>query len=156
MGPYPSPGNGAERKKAIAMINDHAIKKLFAEYEKAFAHLDIERSAGFFADTFISAGPAGAIAQSKAEFLKMASQAAAFYRSVGQNSAKILGSEEVPISNEYSMVRIHWGATSRKTGDRLIEFDVTYFVQKIGPEPKIIMFIAHQDEKKAMQELGLV
>jgi 7-cyano-7-deazaguanine synthase in queuosine biosynthesis len=37
-----------------------------------------------------------------------------------------------------------------------IEFDVTYFVQKTGPEPKIIMFIAHQDEQKAMEEMGLL
>ncbi len=41
------------------------------------------------------------------------------------------------------MVKVHWGVTFRKTGDRLVEFDVTYFVQKTGAEPKIIMFIAH-------------
>lgn len=43
-----------------------------------------------------------------------------------------------------------------KTGNKLIEFDVTYFIQRIGPGPKIIMFIAHQDEERAMKELGLV
>jgi hypothetical protein len=109
-----------------------------------------------FADTFISAGPRGAIASSRAEFLKMADQAAGFYRSIGQTSARILSLEETPISNEYSMVKVHWGVTFRKTGDRLIGFDITYFVQKTGPEPKIIMFIAHQDEEKAMEELGLL
>ena len=64
--------------------------------------------------------------------------------------------DEIPISNEYSMVKVRWGVTFRKTGNRLIEFDVTYFIQKTGPEPKIIMFIAHQDEEKAMKELGLL
>ena len=135
---------------------DPSIKKLFAGYEAAFAALDVRKQAGYFADTFISAGPGGAIAQSKAEFLKMADNAAAFYRSVGQTSARILRIEEVPISNEYSMVKTHWGVTFRKTGDRLIGFDVTYFVMKTGPEPRIIMFIAHQDEQKAMDELGLL
>lgn len=138
------------------MVKDLSIKKLFAEYEKAFAALDLERSAGFFADTFISASPRGAIAQSKAEFLKLASQAADFYRKVGQTSARIISMDETPISNEYSMVKVHWGVTFKKTGDRLIEFDVSYFVQKTGPEPKIIMFIAHQDEQQAMQEMGLM
>jgi ketosteroid isomerase-like protein len=133
-----------------------SVKKLFEEYEKAFAALDIEKTAGFFADAFISAGPRGAIAQSKAEFLKLSHQAAEFYKSVGQTSAKILSMDETPISNEYSMVKAHWGVTFEKTGDKLIEFDVTYFVQKTGPEPKIIVFIAHQDEQKAMQELGLL
>ena len=138
------------------MIMDESVKKLFAEYENAFAELDFKRSAEFFADTFISAGPRGVIAQSKAEFLKLAHQATAFYKSLDQTSARILSADETPISNEYSMVKVHFGVTFRKTKDRLIEFDVTYFVHKIGAEPRIIMFIAHQDEQKAMQELGLI
>ena len=86
----------------------------------------------------------------------MATKAAEFFRRVGQTSAKILSIDEIPISNEYSMVRVHWGVTFKKSGNRLIEFDVTYFIQKTGPELKIIMFISHQDEEKAMKELGLL
>jgi hypothetical protein len=135
---------------------DPAIRNLFTAYEAAFSALDMRKSAEFFADTFISAGPRGSITSSKAEFLKLADQAAAYYRSVGQTSAKIFSLEENPITNEYSMVKVHWGVTFKKTGDLVIEFDVTYFVQKTGPEPRIIMFIAHQDEQKAMEELGLL
>ena len=86
----------------------------------------------------------------------MADQAADFYRRVGQTSARIISADEVPVSNEYSMVKVHWGVTFVKTGERLIEFDVSYFVYKSVPNPKIIMFIAHQDEQQAMQELGLI
>lgn len=138
------------------MIKDESIKAIFAEYEKAFASLDFKKSAGFFADTFISAGPRGVIAQSKAEFIKLANEAADFYRQVGQTSAKIISADETPISNEYSMVKVHWGATFKKTRDILIEFDVSYFIFRSVPEPKIIMFIAHQDEQQAMRDLGLV
>ncbi len=133
-----------------------AVKKLFAEYEKAFNSLDVEKQVPLFAEHFISAGPRGSIAQGSDEFARMAGKAAQFYRSVGQTSAKILSMDETAISREYSMVKVHWGVTFEKTGNRLIEFDVTYFIQKTGPEPKIIMFIAHQDEEKAMKELGLL
>jgi hypothetical protein len=133
-----------------------SIMKLFAEYEKAFNALEVEKQVPFFAEHFISAGPRGSIALGRDEFAKMASKAAEFYRNVGQTSAKILSMDETEISREYSMVKVHWGVTFKKTGNRLIEFDVTYFIQKIGPEPKIIMFIAHQDEEKAMKELGLL
>ncbi len=105
----------------------------------------------FFAEHFISAGPKGSIAVGRDEFAKMASSAAEFYRSVGQTSAKIVSMDEVAISNEYSMVKVHWGVTFAKTGNRLIEFDVSYFINKTGSEPKIIMFVAHQDEEKAMK-----
>ena len=133
-----------------------AIKKLFKDYEKAFSELDIERSADFFADTFISAGPNGTITNSKAEFLKSASQASNFYRSVGQKSAKILSLNKQLITNQYSLVKVHWGVTFEKSGDKVIEFDVSYLLQKTETEPKIILFIAHQDEEKAMRELGLL
>jgi uncharacterized protein YndB with AHSA1/START domain len=138
------------------LLESEPIRRLFAEYEKAFTALDMEKSAEIFADTFISAGPRGAIAQSKADFLNRAHQAAEFYRSAGQTSAKILSMQETIISNEYTLVKVHWGVTFRKTGDKLIEFDVSYLVQKIGAEPKIILFIAHEDEEKAMKELEAV
>ncbi len=138
------------------MILDTSIKKFFSKYETAFSELDLEKQAGMFADTFLSAGPRGTIAQSRKEFHEMAEKAAEFYRSVGQEYVKILSLRETPISNEYSMVKVHWGAKFQKTGDSLIEFDVSYLVQKIGGEMKIILFIAHQDEQKAMEELGLL
>lgn len=138
------------------MIHDPALKKLFAEYEEAFSGLDTKRSAQFFAESFISAGPKGTIAQSKDEFIKMSEKAVEFYRSIGQESAKIITADEMPISGEYAMVNVHWGVRFQKTGDKLIEFDVSYIVQRIDGSPKIILFIAHRDEDAAMRELGLM
>jgi hypothetical protein len=89
------------------MINDPSIKKLFEEYEKAFRELDIQKNAEFFADAFISAGPRGSIAQSKTEFLTKAKQASDFYKSVGQESAKLISADEMPISDNYSLVKVH-------------------------------------------------
>jgi hypothetical protein len=132
-----------------------ATLKFFKEYERAFNALDVEKQVPLFAEHFISAGPRGSIAQSRDEFANMASQAAEYYKSVGQTSAKILSMNETAISKEYSMIKVHWGVTFKKTGDRRIEFDVTYFIQNPETNPVIIMFIAHQDEEKAMKDLGL-
>ncbi len=138
------------------MVATELIKIFFSEYEKAFSELDLKKSAEFFADTFLSAGPNGTITNSKAEFLKEAHKASEFYKTVGQQSAKILTLNETLITDQYSMVKVHWGVTFHKTGSRLIEFDVSHIVQKVGLAPKIILFIAHQDEQKTMQELGLM
>jgi ketosteroid isomerase-like protein len=134
---------------------DKAIEKLFSEYEKAFNALDIHKNAELYTDTFISAGPRGAIAHSKEEFLRLAEQAVEFYQKAGRVSAQILSMEESPISNEYSLVKTHWAARFKKNGDKTMEFDVSFIVQKSRPDPRIIMLIAHQDEQKAMEELGL-
>jgi Domain of unknown function (DUF4440) len=136
-------------------MNTTRLEQFFAEYEKAFNRRDIKKSAELFADTFISAGPKGVIAQNKEEFLKKAGQASEFYKSVGQTSAKIISEKFFPISDQYSMVAVHWGVTFQKTGNKLIEFDVSYIVSEIKNDPQIILFIAHQDEEEAMKKLGL-
>ena len=136
-------------------MNTARIETLFLEYEKAFNNLDSRKNARVFADTFISAGPKGTIAQSKKDFLEKAAQASEFYKSIGQTSAKICSKNIMPISDQYVMVTVHWGVTFEKTGDELIEFDITYIVQLID-EPRIILFIAHQDEEEAMKKLGLM
>jgi hypothetical protein len=132
------------------------LKKFFAEYEAAFQDLDIERQAPLFADTFVSAGPKGVIAQTKAEFLKLAGQGAAFYKSLGLHSAKILWMQEFPISKNYTMVNVHWGVKFFKTGDTPIEFDVSYLVHIDGTDCEIILFISHEDEQESMKKLGLI
>jgi len=137
-------------------MDNAQIEKLFIEYERAFNDLDVKRSAEFFPDTFSSAGPKGTIAQNKKDFLKKAEQASAFYRSVGQTSAKIISKNIIPISDQYTMVTVHWGVTFRKTGDKLIEFDVSYIVYQPEDEPSIVLFIAHQDEQEAMKKFGLL
>jgi len=136
-------------------MHTEKIEKLFSEYEKAFNALDMRAIAHHYADNFISAGPKGTIAQTKEQFLKMSEQAGEMYKSLGQNSAKILSKRIGTISKEYYMVTVHWGVTFEKTGNKLIEFDITYFVYLTSGEPKIIMFISHQDEEEEMKKLGL-
>lgn len=132
------------------------LKTLFRKYEDAFSRLDGRAQAELFDGSFMSAGPKGAIASGREQFIGMADQAADFYRKVGQKSARILHAKETAIGPDYSLATLHWGVTFEKTGDKVVEFDVSYIVRKTGGDPKIVMFIAHEDEDKAMQELGLV
>lgn len=136
-------------------MNQSKLDQLFINYEKAFDKLQLDQIAKLYADSFISAGPKGTISNNKQEFLQKAEKASSFYRSVGQNSAKILSKYQLSISDEYTLVTVHWAVTFEKTGDRRIEFDVSYIVQHTDDEPKIVMFITHQDEEEAMKKLGL-
>jgi len=134
----------------------NTIKKLFEDYEKAFNKLEVEKQVPLFAEHFISAGPKGSIAQGREDFLEKSKKAAGFYHKVGQTGAKILSMKETQISNEYVLVTVHWACTFEKTGNKPIEFDVTYLIQDTEEKPQIILFIAHEDEEKAMKELGLL
>ena len=131
------------------------LDTLFKDYETAFDKLDLKTISGYCADSFISAGPKGSIAQSKKEYEKKAEQVIQFYRSVGRKSARIISKRVMPICNEYSMVVVRWGVTFEKMGTKQVEFDVSYIVQETDIDPKIILLISHEDEGAAMKKLGL-
>lgn len=132
------------------------IQKLFANYEAAFDKLDLEKQAELFADSFIMAGPHGAVSQSKTEFLQKASTAVAYYKSVGHTGAKIFSIDEEPVSREYVKVKAHWGVSFEKLGDKLVEFDISYVIFTGDNTPKIILAITHEDEQEAMKKLGVL
>ncbi len=132
------------------------LDTLFKQYEKAFDRLDLKAIAGYYADTFISAGPNGIITQNKKEFEEKAEQAVDFYRSVGQKSARIISKRIMPICDKYTMVVVRWGVTFENTGAKTIEFDVTYIVYETADDAKVVFFISHEDEQEAMNKLGLL
>lgn len=138
------------------MLTKEQVDAFFAEFEKNFSALDVKAQAEAYADNFISAGPKGTIAQGRQDLINKAEQAAAFYKSVGQKSARIISKQEMPVTDQYTMVTVHWGVTFEMTGDSPVEFDVTYIIQENQGQPKIILFITHQDEQEAMQKLGLM
>ena len=131
-------------------------QQLLKNYEAAFTNLDFAKEAEYLADGFISAGPKGSIAQNKQQFLEMAGQVTEFYKKGGFTSVKLLEMYETPITDQYSSVQTHWGATFQKTGDQMTEFDITFIIQLTGSEPKILLFITHQDEEEMMKELGIM
>jgi len=131
------------------------LDTLFKEYETAFDKLDVKTISGYCADSVISAGPKGSIAQSRKDYKETAEQTNKFYKSVGRNSARIISKRVMPICNDYSMVVVRWGVTFDKTGNKLIEFDISYIIQEIGSEPKIILLISHEDEEATIKKLVL-
>lgn len=134
---------------------DNRIEALFKDYGKAFSAMEMRRIAGLYGKDFVAAGPKGVISQSREEFLNNADKAAEFYRSVGQESAEIVSAKESWFSENYVMVTIHWAAKF-KTLARPVEFDVSYLVQLTDDEPKIILFISHEDEQEVMKKLGVL
>ena len=141
--------------KQPSMSRDQ-LDTLFKQYETASDKLDLKAISSYYADTFMSSGPKGVIAQNKKEFEEKAEEAADFYRSVGHKSGRIISKRIMPICDKYSMVVVRWGLTFEKTGSRIIEFDISYIVYEKDDDPKIILFISHEDEGEAMKKLGLV
>lgn len=136
-------------------MDEAKIHILFKIYENAFNELDTATIAKQYANTFIAAGPKGSVAIDKKDFIKKSKEAAEMYKSLGQNSARLIAKKITPISKEYAMVTAKWGVTFEKTGEQLIEFDISYLIQQIDEEMQVVLFISHQDEEEMISMLGL-
>jgi hypothetical protein len=134
---------------------DPKVEKMFRDYEKAFSTLNVKKNASYYSDTVISAGPEGSIVTLKEDLIKTADKTAEYYWSIGLTSARIKGMEEIEISAEYSLVKVHWEAKLTKRTKMGFNFDVSYVIQKNRDPPKIILFIAHQDQQEVLRLLGV-
>lgn len=131
------------------------LDTMFKEYEVAIDKQDVKTISGYCANSLISAGPNGSIAQSRKDFEKQTEQTNKFYKNIGRNSARIISKRVIPICNDYTMVVVRWGITFEKTGNKLKEFDRSYIIEETGSDPKIILIISHEDEEKAIKKMDL-
>jgi len=141
------------------------IKTFFADYERRFnralsdpSEIDVEATAGAFAECFVEANPNGvACGRNDAEFRAHIPKGYAFYRSIGTKSMKIVSLVATHFDDRHSYVRVQWEALYiKKDGsEESVGFEVIYLVQMQGKEPRIFGYITG-DEQKVLSEKGLI
>lgn len=113
--------------------------------------------AAFYADSFIAAGPKGSMAfRNDEQFIQWLQQMQSFNRSHGMERMQVMEMAETPISNEYRMATVTWGAVFSKTGSTPVSFRISYFVATAAETPRIIMYISHEDQEEVMKAKGLM
>ena len=134
------------------------IIKLFEKYERYFRALNFREQAKLYGKHVIAAGPGG-VAYHRNNFLNrfvFDLGMRSFYKKAGMTSVRVIQLEEFHVSREYSMLKVHWGEKFVKTGDRVIEFDISYLVRKTAFHPEIILFISHEDEQQLFKKYGIM
>ena len=104
---------------------------------------------------FLAAGPAGsATYPNDAAFLDWLRQMRAGNRAAGLVSMRVAATREVPLGEAFALVTVTWEATYRAAADRPIRFELSYVLTTAG-EPKVLAFVAHEDQEEAMRREGL-
>jgi hypothetical protein len=135
----------------------HSLRAFFDQYAGANHQMNASTVAAFYADNFIAAGPKGNMAfQNDEKFLQWLNQLKDFNQQTGMSNMHIVQFQESAISENYRMVNIEWGVTFPKTGEELITFNISYFVDVTKQMPRIIMYISHVDQEDYMREKGLL
>jgi len=133
------------------------IKNFFENYASVSMKSEPDLHADFYADDFIAAGPSGsAVYKNDAQFIEWLKRIYDFNKTTGMESIAAISVHDNPISGQYSLASVEWGAKYKKTGEELINFEITYLLQFLENRIKIIAYISHEDQEKVMKERGIL
>jgi hypothetical protein len=132
---------------------DH-LNKFFAEYGNAA--LDADKLAEFYGDFAVASTPGfvGCLKGDK-EIKDAFENIAQYQKKTGLISMKPEHIEAQELDDSHLLVKVQWTAIFDKTGDRPVNFDVTYILRRELERLHILLYVAHQDETKMRAELGI-
>ncbi len=134
-----------------------SLDRFFSRYAEISLGPQPEALAGLYAATFIVGGPDGSHAfTNDASFIEWLRQVASFNRQHGMRSVTVVSIRDVALSPLHTLATVTWGARFEKTGDRVIEFDISYLLEKAGDEWRILSYISRSDQNAEMAKEGLL
>ncbi len=116
-----------------------------------------EDLAPLYAPTFIVGGPHGSQAfANDATFLDWLRQVGDFNRDHGMRSLVVVTLRDMTLSARHLVATVRWGAQFEKTGERVVEFDISYLLEQGGGSWKILAYISRTDQAEEMKKEGLL
>jgi hypothetical protein len=134
-----------------------SLEQFFRRYAELSMGPQPEALAKLYASTFIVGGPAGSQAfANDGQFLAWLGQVAVFNREKGMRKLTVVSIERVELSAIHTLASVIWGARFEKTGDRTIEFSISYLLEKSEGDWRILSYISRTDQNAAMAKEGLL
>ena len=133
------------------------VQNFFNEYEGANNALDLELLGSQYADSFLFAGPAGALPIKRDDFIKILPKRSGFFKSIGLLSSKIIALEETRLDKSHFLVRVDFEMRFQKAESQVIneKISATYILFQQDNKLQIVFQLDHQDLTQRIKELGL-
>lgn len=131
-------------------------EQFFIHYAALSMGDDDRALAAVYAPTFVVAGPKGSSAfANDARFLEWLAQVRTFNRQHGMRDLSPATVRETPLSPRHVLAQVRWSARFKKTGDRLIEFDIAYLIESADDSWRVLGYVSARDQEQEMRALGL-
>ena len=134
-----------------------AVREFFDAYARATASLDpafLERA---YADTFVFAGPSGAMSIKRDDFLKVVPKRRAYFDAAGWKATDLGSIEETLLDEHYVQVKAQWTFRfEQEPGRPIVEpAAATYILRHTADGLRIVFQLDHQDLTQRLQQRGL-
>jgi ketosteroid isomerase-like protein len=134
------------------------VKAFFDQFESNIGGSDPVAIAAQYGESFVFAGPQGAQAVRRDDFVKVLPKRQGFFKSVGLRSSRVVALEEASFDDRCVLVKAQWrmqfGSAAAPVSD--LDLFATYLLQQQSDGLRIVFQLDHDDLTKRVQELGLV
>ena len=134
-----------------------SLRNFFKKYGNLSLGTDPEAIAEFYWESFIAAGPKGAMTfKNDRKFIDWLKELQTFNAESGMTEMKLVKIKTTAVGKLYTSSNVTWAVGFEKMGAELIQFDITYLVFHSNSRPKIVMYISHEDQEELMKNKGLI
>jgi len=133
------------------------VEQFFTRYATLSMGDDHRAMADLYAPGFFAAGPKGSLVfANDARFLEWLAQVRAFNRQHGMRAVSPAAVRETVLSPLHVLAQVRWSARFEKTGDRAIEFEIAYLLERAGDAWRVLGYVSERDQDEEMRALGLL
>ena len=132
-------------------------EQFFARYAALSMGDDDHALAAMYAPSFFVAGPKGSSTfANDAKFLEWLAQVRVFNQQHGLKAMAPIAVRETPLSPIHVLAHVRWSARFEKTGDRAIEFEIAYLLERAAETWRVLGYVSARDQEEEMRALGLL
>ena len=130
------------------------LRSFFERFQSLSAAADIAGLAAMYAEKIMFAGPRGTMTISPADIMGAIPKRKQMLDGAGHRSTTMIGFEEAPLTERYSLVRTQWRWDfAPATGEPFsATLPSTFIVDRGGDTPKIVVYINDHDITAALSE----
>jgi ketosteroid isomerase-like protein len=134
------------------------VKAFFEQYESNIGGSDPAAIAAQYGESFVFAGPQGAQAVRRDDFVKVLPKRQSFFKAAGLRSSRVVALEEASFDDRCVLVKAQWRMQfgSATAAASALDLFATYLLQQQPDGLRIVFQLDHDDLTKRVQQLGLV
>ena len=133
------------------------IDQFFTRYAALSMGDDDQATAAVYAPSFVVAGPSGSMVfANDARFLDWLAHVRVFNHAHGLRALSPAAVQETVLSPLHVLAQVRWTARFERTGDRAVDFDIAYLLERTGESWRVLGYVSARDQEEEMRALGLL
>jgi len=133
------------------------VARFFHAYELHINNDNIPALISLFEDVFVVTGPRGTQCVRAQDFALALPKRKQLFDKLGCQSTALVSLHETALDDRYALAKTEWRMTFHQpSGNQEVLVDSTYLVDMGRPDPKILLYLAHQDIMQILKDRGIL